>query len=118
MIIDMKWYRKLYLGEGAKKAKYKMFGRIRRNRFTIDTYLITLSDNPNNLMDMFSANVLNQPYYKKKKGAHTKELYVVGLAAGYEEGLGVIRTIIDDVYRETGAFDIRCFLKFGQKCSK
>ena len=40
-----------------------MFGRIRRGRFQLDTYLITLSDNPDNLLDMFSANVLKQPYF-------------------------------------------------------
>ena len=58
-----------------------MFGRIRRGRFQLDTYLITLSDNPDNLLDMFSANVLKQPYFKKQKGIHAREIYVVGLAA-------------------------------------
>ena len=110
----MKWYRNLYLGEGAKQAKYKMFGRIRRGRFQLDTYLITLSDNPDNLLDMFSANVLKQPYLKKQKGIHAKEIYVVGLAKGYAEGLEVITAIIDDVYQQTGAFDIPGYLKFGR----
>ena len=110
----MKWYRTLYLGEGAKQAKYKMFGRIRRGRFQLDTYLITLSDNPDNLLDMFSANVLKQPYFKKQKGIHAREIYVVGLAKGYAEGLEVITAIIDDVYQQTGAFDIPGYLKFGR----
>ncbi len=110
----MKWYRNLYLGEGAKQVKYKMFGRIRRGRFQLDTYLITLSDNPDNLLDMFSANVLKQPYFKKQKGIHAREIYVVGLAKGYAEGLEVITAIIDDVYQQTGAFDIPGYLKFGR----
>ena len=110
----MKWYQNLYLGEGAKQAKYKMFGRIRRGRFQLDTYLITLSDNPDNLLDMFSANVLKQPYFKKQKGIHAREIYVVGLAKGYAEGLEVITAIIDDVYQQTGAFDIPGYLKFGR----
>jgi hypothetical protein len=107
----MKWLRGLYLGERAKKSKYKVFGRIRRNRFQLNTYLIALSDNPSNLLDLFSANLLNQPYYKKKK--NTKNLYIVGLAVGYDEGLEVVRQIIDDVYQNTGGFDIRGFLHFG-----
>lgn len=110
----MKWYKKLYMGEEAQKAKYKVFGRIRRNRFQIDTYLITLSDNPDNLLDMFSANILNQPYFKKNRRKQTRNLYVVGLAVGYKEGLSVITQIIDDVYTNTGGFDIRGYLKFGQ----
>ena len=81
----MKWYRNLYLGEGAKQAKYKMFGRIRRGRFQLDTYLITLSDNPDNLLDMFSANVLKQPYFKKQKGIHAREIYVVGQGVGMDK---------------------------------
>ena len=85
-----------------------MFGRIRRGRFQLDTYLITLSDNPDNLLDMFSANVLKQPYFKKQKGIHAREIYVVGLAKGYAEGLEV-------VYQQTGAFDIPGYLKFGRK---
>ena len=91
-----------------------MFGRIRRGRFQLDTYLITLSDNPDNLLDMFSANVLKQPYFKKQKGIHAREIYVVGLAKGYAEGLEVITAIIDDVYQQTGAFDIPGYLKFGR----
>ena len=39
----MKWYRKLYIGENAKKDKYKVFGHIRKNRFCADTLLITLA---------------------------------------------------------------------------
>ena len=33
----MKWYKKLYLGDNAKEAKYKIFGKIRQNRFTFNT---------------------------------------------------------------------------------
>lgn len=90
-----------------------MFGRIRRGRFQLDTYLITLSDNPDNLLDMFSANVLKQPYLRNKRG-FMPEIYVVGLAKGYAEGLEVITAIIDDVYQQTGAFDIPGYLKFGR----
>jgi hypothetical protein len=108
----MKWLRGLYLGEKAEAAKYKVFGRIRKNRFQLNTYLIALSDNPSNLLELFSANVLNQPYFKKKK--NTKDLYIVGIAIGYKEGLEVIRQIIDEVYQNTGGFDIRGYLHFGK----
>lgn len=111
----MKWYRKLYFGESAKESKYKMLAKVSFRRFSSDTFLITLSDNPDNLLDMFSANMLNQPYFKKKNGINTKEMYVVGMAKGYEEGLEVIRNIIDDVYQQTGTFDIPGCLRFGQK---
>ena len=49
----MKWYRKLYIGENAKKDKYKVFGHIRKNRFCADTFLITLASNTCNILDIY-----------------------------------------------------------------
>lgn len=108
----MKWYRKLYLGERAKEAKYKVFGRIRKGRFQFDTFLIILSDHPDNLLEILSANILKQPYYKKKK--NIENIYVVGLAIGRDEALEVVRRIIDDVYQNTGGFELPTYLNFGQ----
>lgn len=107
----MKWYRKLYLGENAAKSKYKAFGRIRSNKFSFDTYLITLSSNTDNLLDIIPADMLLQPYFKK----HKSDIYVVGLADGKDEAFMVVRDIIDDVYSNTGAFGIREYLNFGTR---
>ena len=109
----MKWYRRLYLGDNAKKAKYKMFGRIRKGRFQLDTFLIMLPSNPNNLLDIVSANYVLQPHFKKN--IYKEELYVVGLANGKDEALELVRTIVDEVYHNTGGFDISGYLKFGSK---
>ncbi len=109
----MKWYKKLYLGDNAKKAKYKVFGKICRNRFSYNTFLITLSDTPGNLLEIYSVNLLKQPYYREKEVK--KNIYVVGLAAGYNEAVNVMQQIIEEVYAATGAFDIRSYLKFGLK---
>jgi hypothetical protein len=93
--LNMKWYRKLYLGENAKM-----------NRFSIDTYLITLPSNDENLLDVFQANMLLQPYYKKAD----RDIFVIGIANGKDEAYEVVRDIIDDVYSHTGAFDIKKYL--------
>ncbi len=76
----MKWYRYLYLGDNARKAKYKTFGLIRKNRFTIDTYIVAISVNPDNILDVYSANMLKQPHFKNK--SYRDKVYVVGLAEG------------------------------------
>ena len=102
----MRWYRNLYLGDNAKKAKYKVFGRIRKGRFTSDTFLITLPSSEENLLDITSANFLLQPYFKKK-------INLVGLAKGREEALYLVRDIIDEVYSNTKGFDIAGYLHFG-----
>ena len=109
----MKWYRKLYIGENAKKDKYKVFGHIRKNRFCADTFLITLASNTCNILDIYSANMLLQPHFKNKNV--NEEIYVVGLAKGRDEALNLVRDIIDEVYNATGGFDIREDLGFGNK---
>ena len=112
----LKWYRNLYLGDNARKAKYKTFGLIRKNRFTIDTYIIAISDNPDNILDIYSANVLKQPHFKNK--SYRNKVYVVGLAKGRNEALELVRCIVDDTYSHTGDVDVAGYLKFGTKLRK
>ncbi|MGN0318851.1 MAG: hypothetical protein ACI4E1_13045 [Lachnospira sp.] len=112
----MKWYRKLYIGENASKCKYKVFGHVVSSRFTYDTFLITLSSNPDNLLDIISANYLMQPHFKKK--INRDKIFIVGIAKGKDEAFAVVRDIIDDVYQNRGDFKIREYLKFGQKAYK
>lgn len=112
----MKWYRNLYLGDNARKAKYKTFGLIRKNRFTIDTYIIAISDNPDNIFDIFSANVLKQSHFKNK--AYRDKVYAVGLAKGRNEALELVRCIVDETYSHTGSVDVAGYLKFGTELRK
>ena len=109
----MKWYKKLYLGENAEKSRYKVFGRIKTNKFSFNTYLIVLPSNKENLLDIISANMLLQPYFKKKE--NRDHLYVLGIADGKDEALEVVRTIIDEVYTNTGSFNISGYLHFGDR---
>ena len=107
----MKWYRKLYLGDNAKDEKYRIIGKVRTSKFQIDTYLITLSNNPNNLMDIYSAKFLLQPHFKK---AHIlDDIYVIGIAKGRDEAFQVIEMIISEVYTKTGEFKLREYYNFG-----
>ena len=96
----MKWYRGLYMGEGARKAKYKVLGHVVKKKFSFDTYLITLPSNTSNILDIYSANVLLQPHFKKK---------------GRDEAYELVRDIVDEVYKNTGGFNISRYLKFGSK---
>lgn len=111
----LKWYRNLYLGDNARKAKYKTFGLIRKNRFTIDTYIIAISDNPDNILDIYSANMLKQPHFKNKS---YRDKVVIGLAKGRNEALELVRCIVDDTYSHTGCVDVAGYLKFGTKLRK
>ncbi len=109
----MKWYKKLYYGENARKVKYKIFGKIAKSRLTFDTFLIMLPSNKENLLDIMSADVLKQPHFKNKKIQDS--IYIVGIAKGKEEALEVVRVIIDEVYQATKGFDIPKYLHFGNE---
>mgnify|MGYP006918876164 CR=1 FL=1 len=101
------------MGENARKAKYKVLGRVIKRKLSFDTYLITLPSNPSNILDMYPANVLLQSHYKKK--AAKDDVYIVGIAKGRDEACELVRDIVDEVYSNTGDFDISRYLKFGMK---
>ena len=49
--------------------------------------------------------MLRQKYYKKKQNAP----YIVGIAAGYSGAVDLVMDIIQDVLRETGAYDVKAY---------
>ena len=70
----------------------------------IDIYVITLASNPQNLLDVIQAQELMQKAYPKK------ELFIIGLARGYDEALELVKQIVDEVYQRTGGFDVSSYL--------
>ena len=46
-----------------------------------------------------------------QKGYPKKQLYVIGLAKGYDEAVEVAASVIDEVYRQTGAFEVASYLR-------
>lgn len=109
----MKWYRPLYLGEKAKAAKLKTLKKVKGKQVQWDTYFITLPSNPSNLLDIIHANQLLWPYYRSRRVR--RKIYVIGIAKGREEAFELVQSIVDEVYRETGGFNIRAYLQFGPK---
>lgn len=97
----MDWYREFYAGEGIAAQKEKIKRKILRNKGMINIYIISLSSNPENLLDIIPSWELMQKYYPKS------ELLVVGADRGYENAVELAGTIIMDVYRETGTFQVR-----------
>lgn len=100
----MTWYDDLYVGESIVHKTNKIKWKIRHNAGQLDIYVITLASNENNLLDIIPAQELLQKGYPKRR------LYVVGLAKGYDEAVEVAVSIVDEVYRRTGAFAIRSYL--------
>ena len=99
----MRWYERLYLGEKAKKHRFSILQVVRKEK-TSGYYILTPASNPKNLLDIYSAHTLNQPYYKKQ------DLLIVGVASDYDDAAMLAGRIIEDVYKKTGGYDVSGFL--------
>lgn len=97
----MNWYSKLYVGKKAEKKKEKIRKEIDREIYKGNTYLITLSSNPKNNLEIFSVQELRFPYLRE----HCP--MIVGIALGWEEALEVLQEMVKEVYYSTGEANLR-----------
>ncbi len=103
----MIWYENLYIGESIPKkdAKIKRLKwKINHNTCLANAYLIVLCRYGTNLLEIIPAWELRQKSYPKRN------LYIVGLAKGYEDALETAAKIVTDVYKKTGGFQIKRFI--------
>ena len=56
----LNWYKKLYVGDNAKKKKRQLMFKINAGAGVFDVYLITFACNSQNQLEIFSANELKQ----------------------------------------------------------
>lgn len=100
----MEWYKKLYTGESIQDKSEKIKWKIDHNAGQIQIYIISLAANPENLLDIIPAWEVMQKFYPKKN------LFIVGLAKGWEEAVEVVQRIVLEVYENTGGFGVREYL--------
>lgn len=101
----LNWYKNLYVGDNAKKKKSQLIFKINVGAGGFDVYLITLACNPQNQLEIFSANELKQKARRKYCPM------IIGLCCGYEEALEMTRMLVEEAYRETGIPDVRKWLE-------
>ena len=73
---------------------------------TVSIYVIAFASNRQNLLDIITAWELMQKSYPGKK-----EMQIIGLAKGYAEALERVRSIIEEVYQNTGDVDVKSYLR-------
>lgn len=97
----IQWASRLYIGDKLKKKKDKAIASINNRKATFDIYCITFASQPSNLFDIMDANELLFPHYLKA------DIRIVGLAKGREEAISLVEDMLMEVYRTTGAFNVR-----------
>ena len=53
----------------------------------------------------------NKIKWKIRQNAGQINIYVITLASGYDEAVEVAASVIDEVYRQTGAFEVASYLR-------
>nr|WP_314461085.1 hypothetical protein [uncultured Clostridium sp.] len=106
--MKISWYNRLYVGDKAKKKRYRIIQGIRKGKPGLDIYVITPASNGNNILDIYPAAEIISPFYKEK------EFFILGIAADYWEALEVAGRVIHDLYRKTEGFNLSDFLNRGR----
>ena len=99
----MSWYKKLYLGESIKQARWVRY-QISYGKNPKGYYCITLPEQGQNLLDIYPSRLL------RTDGFNGDDLRIIGVASDKKEAFDVVRDIIEDVYVHTRGFDIKGYL--------
>lgn len=97
----MKYYYALYMSENLVPKRDEIINKLERGKWQFNKYLIVLTENKSNHLEFYNSVMLVQ------KALAKDELFVVGIAGGYNEALNLVRQITEDVYNETKGTDIR-----------
>ena len=100
----LKWMKNYYIGNDVKNPT-RIRARITAGKFVPDIYIITLSDNPGNILEFFPAGMLVQ------RGARATCPLIIGMARGKSGAIQMVQDMIEQVYTETGNFKIKEYLK-------
>lgn len=99
----MVWYEKMYFGDSLADNPQKVNRikwKIKHHAGTLNIYLIVLCRYGSNLLEIIPAAQLLQKAFPKQN------LYVIGMAKGYQEALETAARIVLDVYKQTNGFEV------------
>ena len=98
------WKNNYYL-EGDIRFPERTRKKIQKRKFVPEIYLITFSHNKENLLEILPATVLIQ------KAAYENCPTIIGMAKGKDCAIDLVKRIIDEVYQNTGAFNVREYME-------
>ena len=107
--MQIKFYCDLYVSECWREKKNKIIKKLKENRIQPQVYVVALSQGDQNELEFFSSILLKQHAFDNT------EVFVVGIANGYDEALFMVRDITKQIYTETGTADLRKYILERQK---
>lgn len=95
----------LYLGDDISEAKLdKIKKRLKDKPLLCKAYLITVSRNPVDQLEILSAKQLVQNYYSRFP------VYVVGIAYDYDAAVGLVERMVQECLQTRGDCALKEFL--------
>lgn len=97
----------LYTGSYAEKYKDQIIRGLKAEKRMPSVFVITEPVDSDGIMDIFHCHALYKDYYREK------DPLVIGIAMSKSESYETARRIVDDMYRQNGAFDLHAFRTTG-----
>lgn len=105
MCEKLKYHHSLYLGESISETKLdKIKRRLKKRPLLSTVYLLTVSRNESDQLEIFQAKQLVQSYYTKYP------VYVIGIASDYNEAVALVEQIVRECLRERGDCALKEYL--------
>ncbi len=101
----MEFYRDLYVTESIKPRKEKILLKLKQKKYPPGIFLLTVPSGGDGQLEFFSSALLRQELLKDEN------LFVVGIAAGYDDAVYLVEEITAEVYWQTGGGDLRAWLE-------
>lgn len=106
MTHKLAYHPKLYLGGSINRKKLeKIKKRLGKRFFGPDVFLVTLSRNNFDQLELYGAKELAHSYYRKNPP------FVVGIAGNRDEAVEVVKIIVEECLRERGDCAIKEYLR-------
>lgn len=100
----LRWTSNYFVGDGIQNPK-EIQAKIELGKHTSGIYLLTLSNNKNNLMELLPAKML------RHKNVYERCPEIFGMAKGKEDAIGLTTRILMNCYRANGNYCLEEYLK-------
>lgn len=105
MAAKLNYRQDLYLGESIREEKLdKIKKRLENKPMLSGVFLITLSKNPSDQLEIYNAKQLVQKYYVQNPP------YVVGIAGNYDEAVGMVEQMVRECMEKRGDCALKEYL--------
>ena len=101
----MRFYKNLYVSESMTKKKEKVIAKLNKKKYPLNTYVIVLIEEGENQLEFYSTLMFRQG------SVIDDDIFVVGLADGYDDALYLVEEIAKEVYEKTVVAFGQCLLQ-------